>query len=376
MRKDKYDSSEKNIEIKGPFVVVLISTVILLVAFTVCLFFVMNNDGGSPLGGGGGGGGSKGDPSKTEQTTTGGASIPAGLSKDPLYPTRESRSSYKVTKGAGAVVLTDSSFISANSTVLVKVGGDSLQSAVEKNADAKIYPASMTKVMTLIVACEMVTDMEKKLTVSKENADFAAASDGSGAGLKVGEEYSVEDLLYLVSYKSDTIACLTLADYLAGGENGFVALMNEKAAKMGLSGTHFENCTGLYHENHYTTSKEMASIMAYAMDNELAWKILSSYNGYKMTVGGTDCTFYAAWYSGYQKNGHLGFEDNPKVGSTRIVAGKTGYTDESGFTFVTVSQDKNGQRYINVMVGKPKGQGYNASLFMTDLKKIYNTYAK
>ncbi len=375
MRNDKYDSSERNIEIKGPFVVVLIATVILLLAFTVCLFFVMNNEGDSPLGGGGGGG-SKGDPSKTEQTTTGGASIPAGLNKDPLYPTRESRSSYKITTGSSVVTLTDGSFIDANSTVLVKVGADSLVSAVEKNADARIYPASMTKVMTLIIACELVTDMDKTLTVSKENADFAAANDASGAGLKVGEAYSVKDLLYLVSYKSDAIACLTLADYLVGGESGFVALMNDKAAKMGLSGTHFENCTGLYHENHYTTSKEMASIMAYAMDNELAWKILSSYNGYKMTVGGTDCTFYAAWYSGYQKNGHLGFEDNPKVGGTRIVAGKTGYTDESGFTFVTVSQDTSGQRYINVMVGKPKGQGYNATLFMADLRKVYTTYAK
>ena len=59
-----------------------------------------------------------------------------------------------------------------------------------------------------------------------------------------------------------------------------------------------------------------------------------------------------------------------------VIAGKTGYTDESGFTFVTAAKDKNGQMYINVTVGKPKGMGYNASLFMTDLKSIYNTYAK
>jgi D-alanyl-D-alanine carboxypeptidase len=116
--------------------------------------------------------------------------------------------------------------------------------------------------------------------------------------------------------------------------------------------------------------------MVYALDNEMAYKCLTEYSGRPMVVGGTDCTFYSAWYSGNPGYNSLGFKDAPKLTSTTIIAGKTGYVDEAGFTFVTVSQDKSGQRYVNVTVGKPKGEGYTATKFMTDVKSIYNTYAK
>ncbi|MBO5845022.1 MAG: D-alanyl-D-alanine carboxypeptidase, partial [Clostridia bacterium] len=255
--------------------------------------------------------------------------------------------------------------------ILVKVGADSLVSIVEKNADAKMYPASMTKVMTLVVACERVTDLDKKLEVTAEIAKFAEDNDGSGAGLKVGESYTVKDLLYLISYKSDTIASMLIAEHIAGSEMAFVSLMNEKAQQLGLNGTHFANCTGLYHEENYSTCRDIATIMAYALDNEMAFKVLSSYEGYAMTVGGVDCKFYSGWYSGKAR-----FADNPRLSTVTVKAAKTGYIDESGISLVSYAVGKDGSKYINVIVGQPKGSGLTESMSTAEVKLIYNTYAK
>ena len=358
------------VEIKLSFVIILLATLVLLVALTIGLFVVMHReDANTPVGGG---------KPQTTVATTDDTSVTKPVIKPTqiLYPTVETRDSYKISTASGALNISDA--IDANNAMLVKVTSTGLVSTHEKSADARIYPASITKVMTLIVACERVTNLEAQLEVTKELADFAAANDGSGAGLKVGDKYSVEDLLYLISYKSDTIASMLIAEHIAGSYDEFVALMNQKAADIGMSGTHFENCTGLYHSNHYSTCRDIATMMAYAMDNELAYSCLTSYKGRAMNVGGVDCTFYATWYSGRSGNNSLGFSDNPSLSSVKVLGGKTGYTDESGFTFVTVAQDKSDPsvKYINVMIGKPKGQGYNASAFMADYKKIYNTYAK
>lgn len=352
---------ERVIEIKPSFLVILFSTLALLIGLVVALFVVMNIENDSPS--------KPKGPSKTTQTAT-------PVSKTPLFPTKESRSSYNITTSGTVVTIDDPNGDghAPRNTVLVKVEKDSLTSVVEKGADEKIYPASMTKVMTLLVACENVTDLTKKLTVTKEIADYAVQEEGSGAGLKVGDSYTVEDLLYLIIYQSDTIACKLIAEEVAGSEAAFVEMMNAKATYLGLTGTHFVNCTGLYDPNNYSTCKDIASIMVYALDNEMANKCLTTYTGRPMVVGGVDCTFYSAWYSGSK---YLGFKDKPKINSSvKIIAGKTGFIDESGFTFVTVSEDRSGQRYVNVTIGKPKGQGYTAELFMADVKKIYSDYAK
>ena len=343
---DKKDTL--TIEIKPSFLIILIVTLVLLVGLVVGLFIVMNRDGDSHLGHGGVGAPPSGGKA---QTTTASSDIPAVNNGEPLFPTVERRESYKPTTSASVVDI--SSAVNANNAMLVKVTDDGLVSTHEKAADAKIYPASITKVMTLIVACERVTDLTAKLEVTQEIAQYAANNDGSGAGLKVGDKYTVEDLLYLISYKSDTIASMLIAEHIAGSHEAFVALMNEKAAAIGMTATHFENCTGLYHENHYSTCRDIAAMMAYALDNELAYSCLTSFEGRAMKV-------------------------NPSLDTVKVLGGKTGYTDESGFTFVTVAQDKinSSVKYINVMIGKPKGQGYTATLFMNDYKKIYNTYAK
>ena len=312
-------------------------------------------------------------PSNKPTTNTGSGllgsgAINVGANKTPLFPTTPSRSIYVIGQAADVKTI-DSTSIKSQHSILVKLS--SYESIAEKSADVKIYPASMTKVMTLIIACENVTDLQKKLTVTEEIAKFAADNEGSGVGLKVGESYSVDDLLYLISYQSDTIASILIAKEIAGSEANFVKMMNDKVKALGLTSTNFTNCTGLYNDNNYTTCREMASIMAYALDNEKVYSCLSSYTGRSMTVGDKDCTFYSGWYS-YR------FDDNPKFSGGKIIAGKTGYTDESGYTLVSCAMI-DGERYINVIVTRTDKNStvkVQEAPSAAEVKYIYQNYSK
>lgn len=138
----------------------------------------------------------------------------------------------------------------------------------EKDPDAKIYPASMTKVMTALVACEQITDWDATFTMTQAIIDPLFLSDATMAGFVDGEKVSMTDLVYGALLPSGAEATEALAQTIAGSTEGFVALMNEKAAELGLTNTHFVNDSGLHDEEHYTTVREMAVILEAAMANE------------------------------------------------------------------------------------------------------------
>ena len=343
-------------QIGSSFFVVLLITVVVLLSLIISLFAIVTRDNVS-------------DNNKEQTTDISGDTdyVSAALDNSPIFKTQCSRDSYIIGQAPNVVQITDTT-ITSQHTILVKLS--SFESVAEKDADVIIYPASMTKVMTLIVACEAITDLNANLTVTEDIAKFAEDNDGSGVGLKVGESYRVEDILYLISYQSDTIASHLIARHVAGSEEAFVALMNDKAAELGLTNTKFANCTGLYNDNNYTTCREMASIMAYAMDNEMAYNCLSSYVGRPLTVGGVDCIFYSGWYSSR-------FSDNPKFTGGKIIAGKTGYTDESGYTLVSCA-DIEGEKYINVIVtrtNKESNVKVQEKPSADQVKYIYKTYS-
>lgn len=146
----------------------------------------------------------------------------------------------------------------------------------EKDPDAKIYPASMTKVMTALVACEQITDWDATFTMTQAIIDPLFLSDATMAGFVNGEEVSMTDLVYGALLPSGAEATEALAQTIAGSTEGFVALMNEKAAELGLTNTHFVNDSGLHDENHYTTVREMAVILEAAMANERCRAALSA----------------------------------------------------------------------------------------------------
>ncbi len=261
-----------------------------------------------------------------------------------------------------------------------------------KSADERVYPASMTKVMTLLVACENAKDANAKLTVTEEMINKYKEPQNKGGSVafewKQGYSVTVEDALYLIIYQSDTFACWLVADYVAGGEEQFVELMNAKAAELGLTSTHFTNCTGLYNVEHYTTCREMAAIMAAAMNNTAAETVLGRNTQYFVSVyqeGSTESTSMGMWCDWYtsrlEKNKYANTAPYyaGKGSNIMIVGGKTGYEDIPTSCFVTAGvDDTTGRRYVCVQVGRiNKDQtSVNTATSTFDTREMYWKYAK
>ncbi len=236
-----------------------------------------------------------------------------------------------------------------------------------------VYPASLTKVMTLIVAVECLpreSSLQDTVTISQEIHDQMVAEGASRFGFQPGTTLTVEALLYVMMLKSDGVAACELATYIAGSEKAFVDLMNAKALAMGLKNTHFENSTGLHHPNHKSTAQDLASIMAYAMDMQLCNRILTS-EVYRTT--GALPSGENMEYAFYHNLLVTQFEKNDPHQPTglSVIAGKTGYTPESGTCLVTYAETPDGHGYVCVTVN---AQNYAGCI--RDYITLYNTYAK
>ena len=209
----------------------------------------------------------------------------------------------------------------SSSAILVDVQSGTV--LAEKNPDEIIYPASMTKVMTLLVAAENLPDLDATFTMTQAIIDPIYLAGASMAGYVDGETVTMRDLLYGAVVPSGAEATEALAQAVAGSEEGFVALMNEKAAALGLTNTHFMNTSGLHDENHYSTAREIALILQAALQNETCAEILRAEN-YRASqteqhpdgLAMTNKFLYRVHHE-YQ------------TGGAQITAAKTGYTAEA-----------------------------------------------
>ena len=295
---------------------------------------------------------------------------PTNSVEGPINPTIPKRQSY-ISKTSSSSSNVGNQIRSSN---VILVDLSTYESIAEKGADEIIYPASMTKVMSILVVCERARNLNKKLKVTKDIADYAARMGGSGflsGKTNLDDQLTVRDLLYLTSYYSDTIAVIMLARHIAGSEEKFVKLMNDKAKSLGLKNTNFDNCTGLHSENNYSTCREIAAIMAYALDNSLCRQILTSTSVYKISTNSNNYTlWYPSWY------GPDRFAQKNKLETVTVKGGKTGYIDESGVCLVSYAEGNgNLKRYIQVIVGLPKGSGLTEADSTREVKFVYNNYA-
>lgn len=234
--------------------------------------------------------------------------------------------------------ITDPGITSANIALL---NVEDSQLIAGKGAEDRIYPASMTKVMTIIIAAEHLTDLTQTYSLSNEQIHPLVQQQASRAGFDPGEVVTVKDLFYGLILPSGADAAVALSNLVAGSEESFANLMNEKCNEIGLKNTHFCNASGLFDENQYTTPLEMAMIMQYAMSNPVCAEILSTYQ-YRTTATEQhpegillSSTMFSRMYG------------NEVEGMT-IKAGKTGYTDEAGNCLVTYAE-KQGKHYIVVI---------------------------
>lgn len=252
---------------------------------------------------------------------------------------------------------------------------DTLKAVASKNSSELMYPASMTKVMTFIVAYENAASLDDKTAISKEMKN--KYPDASRIGIDIGDILTTEQLLYALILESDTDAAIALAEYVSGSEEEFVKLMNAKCEELGLVSTRFANVTGLHDPEHYTTAAEMTSIFAYALNIPLFKQVVTTetYVTYLEYYKDGVLTEYRMTFQNTTISPVKGrFAQNKvsmKFGDGRIIGGKTGYTDEAKHCLALLVDGGDGKEYILITAKAP-----NAKTSASDCLYVCQNYIK
>ena len=373
--------------VSAGFWVTLVVTVILLASMLVAMTVMLciANEPNVPANEPSSGGQTNTDDNKNNNGTLPSPTrvVKTGIS----LPSATKAGTYAYPTATATDISGDSGLVSSAAALVDVTSG---RAVATKNGSTKIYPASMTKVMTLLVACENATDPTALLTVTDEMVAKYASTEGASVAMtwQAGYQVTVEDALYMVIYESDTYACWLLADHIAGSEAAFVQKMNQRASSLGLTGTHFENSTGLFHNNHYTTCFDMAAIMAVAMNNEAATKVLTAKQQYMadIYIGGVKNSslgvpMWSGWYTGRLEQYPYGAAAPKYAGNgsdIELIAGKTGYETIPMNCFVTAGKNtETGTLFVCVQVGRIQNTdvGVNAKTSTDDTREIYQRYA-
>lgn len=199
-----------------------------------------------------------------------------------------------------------------------------------KNIDTPYPPASITKILTALIACE-----QSSLSDTVEYSHYAVYSipwDGSTVGFSEDEAVSMKDSLYGMLLKSGNEAAAGIAEHIGGSIEGFASMMNERARQAGATNSNFVNPHGLHDDNHYTTCHDMAMIMRDAVHNDTFLEIASTYS---YEIGPTNIN-----PDGYRFTaGHRMLSKNRDEYYEYAIAGKTGYTSKAGNTLVTYAKN-------------------------------------
>lgn len=215
----------------------------------------------------------------------------------------------------------------------------------DKDSAAKIYPASMTKIMTAVVLLENLNDLNEVIVLKEKMYSGIYEANAMTAGFLPDEEVRAIDLLYGLLLPSGAECAIGLAEHVAGSESAFANLMNEKAWELGMNGTHFVNATGLHDAEHYSTVGDISVLLQYAIDNGTFYEIFtaSSYSSRPTNLHQNGVTFYSTLFSNM---------DSADFDRGSILGGKTGYTDEAGQCLASLAE-KDGERFILVTCGAP-----------------------
>lgn len=210
----------------------------------------------------------------------------------------------------------------------------------ERGSKERIYPASMTKIMTVLLAIENSEDLEEKVVVPRDIFAELYEENASLAGFLPGEKVRRKDLLYGAMLPSGAECCITLADLLDGSEERFADRMNKKAEELGLEQTHFQNSTGLHDPEHYSSVGDIAALLQYALKNETFYEIFTSsrYSMPPSDLHPDGVTFRSTLFESLE---------SAEVTGGRILGGKTGYTDEAGLCLASLAEI-DGKEYILV----------------------------
>ncbi|KPV56649.1 D-alanyl-D-alanine carboxypeptidase [Paenibacillus sp. A3] len=237
--------------------------------------------------------------------------------------------------------------LAPNAVSSVIIDADSGTVIHDKNKDARLPPASITKIMTMLLIMEALDQGKIKLDEKVRTSEYAASMGGSQIFLEVGEEMTVRDMLKGIAMASGNDASVAMAEKIAGTEQAFVRMMNERAAQLGMKNTHFANPNGLPAENHYSSAYDIALMSKELLKHE-------------------EITQYTGLYQDYLR------KETPKpfwlVNTNKLVrfySGvdglKTGYTSEAKFCLSATAKRDN-LRVISVVMGEPDTKTRNAEV--------------
>lgn len=250
----------------------------------------------------------------------------------------------------------------STSSLLIDLSTDTIIAA--KDADARIYPASMTKILTILVAAEHVSNLDDTFTMTSDITGYCLTNGCSAAGFVGGETIPVRDLFYGTILPSGGEAAVGLATYVAGSQEAFVELMNDKLAELGLSDTaHFTNCVGIYDDQHYCTALDMAMILKAAVENDLCREVLSCHvYTTAVTEQNPEGIILSNWFLRRIEDKDCGGE---------VLCAKTGFVAQSGDCAASYEISAGGKPYICVTVNT-----YSSWRCIYDHVAMYKLYAK
>ena len=233
--------------------------------------------------------------------------------------------------------------ITAKAGMLVSM--DTGEILYSNNIDQKMYPASLTKIMTVTLMLESEKyDPAGKVATTKEVQTHILGTGSAVSNFQIEEEITQLDLVYTVLMSSFGDCAYLAAIYYGGSVEGFVAMMNDKAAELGLTGTHYSNPVGLHDEGNYTTVRDVYTLMSYALKNET----------FKTVCSAPRYTVEATNMSGKRTLSTTNFliDNTTNYYYPYAKGGKTGYTDEAGRCLVSFAS-YNGYNYMCVLMNCP-----------------------
>ncbi len=254
--------------------------------------------------------------------------------------------------------------LSSNYAIVIDLGGEEI--LAQKDAFTVVSPASMTKILTVLVAAEHL-ESEKSLddtvTIDLEITDYCYVNECSTAGFLKDEAVPVRELFYGTILPSGGEAAVALARYTAGSHEAFVELMNEKVAELGLSETaHFTNCVGLYNERNVCTVYDVAMILRAAMENELCREVLTTkIHNIPENDMHPDGMVLSNWF--------LRRIEDYVPDELSVIGAKTGYVSKAGSCAASIAQTDEGSYYICVTADTT-----SSKQCVQDHVQLYTTY--
>lgn len=227
----------------------------------------------------------------------------------------------------------------------------------DKGADVQRYPASITKIMTCLVALEN-SSLDEEVTFTETGVRNVNA-DSSNIGTKIGEIINMKDCLYALMLSSANDAAAQIAEHVGGTEQNFIDMMNQRAEKIGCTNTHFTNSSGLPDENQYSSARDMALIFREGLKNSEFREIVSTS---KYEIKPTNMTGEARTLNNHHPMLAKGAPNYYKG----CIGGKTGYTNAAGQTLVTCVKRKKGTYIVVTMHAADIGVSINDTKALLD----------